>query len=162
MKPSALLLAIFFLTACASSNDGFVDDSAHTCTESGQKIEIEAGLQMPGAGLEQFSANAIAHVQLSNNSDDDVVVKSIRVDPRLNNAVDYELQQGFLEVNGVLKEAESEQYEIPLMVRDRGAFGDDPRNRNTRSTTADLSVMVVLANGETYRCQFRVAVPVSV
>ena len=161
MKLSAPLLAILFLTACASSNDGFVDDSVHTCAQSGQLIEIEAGLAMPGAGLEQFSGNAIAHVQLSNNSDDDVTVKSIRVDPRLNGAVDYELQQGYLEVNALLKEAESEQYEIPLMVRDRGAFGDDPRLQTTRSTTADLAVMVVLANGETYRCQFRVSVPVS-
>lgn len=162
MKPSALLFALLLLTACASSNDGFIDQSVNTCASS-QLIEMEAGLDMPGMGMEKFSANAIAHVQLSNNSDEDVTVKTIRVDPRIHSPLEYELLNGYLEVGAVLKEAESEQYEIPLSIRERDSvIGNDPRNVNSRTTNADLDVTVVLTNGQTYRCQFRVVVPMSV
>ena len=161
MKPSALLLATFLLTACASNNDGFVDQRVHTC-KGGEEIEIEAGLDMPGAGMENFGSNAMAHVQLSNNSDDDVTVKNIRVDPRLNSGpVDFTIEPGFLEVNAVLPEAESEQYEIPLSLR-RSTFAGDPRMTNTRNVTCDLDVTVLLANGESYRCRFRVLIPLTV
>ncbi|HYH07210.1 MAG TPA: hypothetical protein VEK11_09165 [Thermoanaerobaculia bacterium] len=158
MKQSALLFAILLLTACASSNDGFVDQSSHGCAP-GNPVEVEAGLDMP-AGIDSFGNTATAHVQLSNNSDDDVTVKSIRVDPRINAQVRYQLDNGYLDVNQVLKEAESEQYEIPLTVRRNSpTMADDPRRTDGRTTSADLAVTVVLSNGEAYRCQFRVPVP---
>ncbi len=163
MKQSALLLAILLVTAaCASSNDGFIDQRANNCAP-GQPIEIEAGLDVPG-GLDNFGTDATAHVQLSNNSDDDLTVQQIRVEPRINSDIGYQLDHGSISVNKVLKEAESERYEIPISVRRSGTFMEDrrPPVGNARTTTADLDVIVLLSDGASYRCRFRVVLPLTV
>ncbi|HEX2059173.1 MAG TPA: hypothetical protein VHK90_00385 [Thermoanaerobaculia bacterium] len=148
-----LLFALLF-AACASSNDGFIDERASLC-QPGQAIEIEAGLDAPGIGMQGTSFNATAHVQLSNNSDDDVVVKTIRITPTVDRNSPVQLESGYLTVNETLKEGESDQYEVPLTVNTMR--GVDPRMRDS-SSSVDLDVTVILGNDDSYRCRFRVPV----
>lgn len=147
MKVRTLLFALLF-TACASS-DGFVDDSSHLCGP-GQPIEIEAGLDIAGGSGFTGTADVTAHVQLSNNSDEDVVVKSIRIDPQGDSQSPLQLDGGGITVNRELEEGKSEQFEVSLTARtrtDRRAVGP---------TSLAFSVTVILADGDSYRCPFRV------
>lgn len=154
MKSSVLLFAIL-LAACASSNDGFIGERASLCAP-GQAIEIEAGLDAPGMGLQGTSLNATAHVQLSNNSDDDVVIKNIRITPTVDRDTPVRIESGYLTVDETLAEGKSEQYEIPLAVSTIQA-GPDPRMQRS-SSSVDLDVTVILGSGDSYRCRFRVPV----
>lgn len=149
MKIRALLFASLLLTGCASSG-GFVDDSTHLCG-TGQPIEIEAGLQVAGHSGVAGTADAVAHVQVSNNSDEDVVIKSIRIDPQ-GDSSPLQLSGGGITVNREVKEGESEQFEIPLSAQTR----DD--RRSPTSTSLSFAVTVILADGDSYRCPFRVGV----
>lgn len=155
----AAFVVPFLLAGCAT-NDGFVDDQVHDC-ESGS-IEIRAGIDGQSNVMTGSQQEYTVLVEVANNSDEDVTVDSVRVDP-LSSSRDsqYEFTGGAVRPRQVIAEAHDAVFEVPLRVRLRESNSgmsrmNDPRVRF--SGAVDVSVSVALSDGETYRCRFRVGV----
>lgn len=151
MRRALPLLSLLFIAACAS-NDGFVDQ-VRGCG-SGEPIEVEAGWETASSAMDvpgYDRRNML--VRVSNNSDADVTVKFIRVDPmNLPRDGEWEIEGGARDVDKVVAEAGDATFEIPMMSRRR--FQN--RGNGVRVTSLDVAVTVILGNEESVRCLFRV------
>jgi hypothetical protein len=147
------LPALLLLFACASG-DGFIDDQVHDC-ESGP-IAIRAGIDSSGSSALGGSEVHNVLVEVANNSDGDVVVDSVRVEPQQRQ--DFEITGRSIRPNETVVEGGDHVFEVPLTIRPV----DTNRRLDPRrgfSGVIDVSVSVGLSDGETYRCAFRVRVP---
>src|SRR5215203_4563596 len=151
MKRLLMLLSPFLLAACAS-NDGFVENN-QTCGP-GSEVGIEAGWDARASAMETGSNRLTMLVRVSNNSDDEITVKRVSVDPMtMNRDSPYELERGAREPNQVIAEGDAATFEIPMIGRRRL----DGRMSSRSSTSAvDLSVTVLLEPEQSYRCRFQV------
>lgn len=147
------LPALLLLFACASG-DGFIDDQVHDC-ESGP-IAIRVGIDSGGSSMMGGTETHDVLVEVANNSDEDVVVDSVRIDPQQRQ--DFEITAQMIRPDQTVAEGGEHVFEVPLTIR--------PIDMNRRldprrgfSGVIDVSVSVGLSDGETYRCRFRVAVP---
>lgn len=156
MKVTALLSVLLLSAACAS-NDGFVRDTVKTC-QPGADLEIQAGIDAGAPNNERFDDQIDMIVEVSNNSHEDVTVKTIRVDPSHADSGRVDVVGGSKEVDEDVPEAQSKMFEIPITVRRRGVLGPQSPSRVT-AQWVDFAVTVVLSDGEAYRCSFRIAVP---
>ncbi len=146
MKTFALLLALFAFS-CASSNDDFLAKDVETC-EPGSEIELGAGM----AEMEQLGpGRMIALVEVSNNSDHDFTVKTVRVDPANRSAGRMEIQGGAREFGTEIPHGESETFEVPLYFTMRDRMDRMPRGSNV---PFEATVAVTLADGSSARCRF--------
>ena len=151
MKMLLPLLLPFFV-ACASG-DGFIDDTVRTC-QPGDEIEINAGFEQSAtSGGDNYDDRLTLLVQIANNSDADIVVNAIRVDPSnpMGERKHYELVGGRIEPRRTIAEADESMFEIPMSARrisEHVPYGF--------SGVADVAVIVELDGGTRYRCQFRV------
>ena len=99
-------------------------------------------------------------VEVSNNSNEDVTVDTIRIDPQPSVAndqrVQYDFQGGSRDFDREIKEAETETFEVPVTIRLR----DPVLTGQSRGITiaVEAAVMVKLANGDASRCRFRMPV----
>lgn len=155
MKRVLALLSLFLMAACAS-NDGFVENN-RTC-ESGAEVGIEAGLDTSTSSvMETGGINRLNMVvQVSNNSNKEITVKRVNVDPMtMDRDSPYELDRGSREVNKVIAEGDASTIEIPMNVRRRLDGGFAGRTMRT-NRGVDFSVTVLLEPDQTYRCRFRV------
>lgn len=155
MKPALMLLSLFLIAGCAS-NDGFVEDQ-RTC-EPGAEVEIEAGMDtssvVEGAGANRL----VMMVRVSNNSNQEITVKRIHVDPSIvDRDSPYEIDRGSLQVDKDIAEGEMSTFEIPMSARRRLEGGFAGRTMRT-NPGVDFSVTVLTAPDRTYRCRFRMPI----
>ena len=146
------LAILIFLAGCASS-DGYPSPALNNCADRSE-LSVDAYLNLPKIMMERTRDELTMVVALGNNTDRDIDVKSIRVEPGRTAQQRYALESGFITVNETLKSNEDKQYEIPM----RGAAG-----MREDSTPMDNRIEVVLTislgDGTTYRCQYDVEAP---
>jgi hypothetical protein len=146
MKTIALL-SLLMLTACASDS-ALSDNQAFLCG-SGQDLEIRAGLDK-GNEAGQFAGEVRYLVEIANNSNEDVTVKSIRISPKSDNA-SATFADAYQTFDQTVEEGKDHVFEIPAnAVGLRSGAG-----RPLSGTRLDFLVMVNLSNGDVYRCPFR-------
>ncbi len=151
VKTALLLVAALLSAACASS-DGFIDETVHMC-DPGDPISIEAGAEtdddsMTGPGEAIIPSRIVFRVRVSNNSRDEVEVRSIRVDQPTGGTPIFVFDNAQRQFKEVIPEGEDHTFEIP-------STGKWSR-RNTTSRAVEVNVTVGLANGDVYRCRFAV------
>jgi hypothetical protein len=149
----AIALLLLFAAACASSNDGFVSDDVKQCGP-GSLVTIEAGWDtQAGTPNDRGTDRMTMLVRVSNNSNEDITVKFVRVDPMMfDRDSAYELEGGARDVNQLIAEGDTETFEVPMMSRRKM----QDRTTGVRATEADVAVTVVLEPKDSYRCRFRV------
>ena len=149
---SFLLTVLLLVSACASSNDGFISDDVKQCGPD-SPLMIEAGWDSQGIGGGDRGAESVTMlVRVSNNSNEGVTVKFVRVDPMSHDDGPYELQGGARDFNKAIAQGGDATFEVPMNIRRtmRNPIG------GFRVAGTDVAVSVVLDSKETYRCQFRV------
>ena len=119
MKRAITLLSLLLAAACASSNDGFVKEN-NVCGP-GSPIGIEAGWDAQPSSMERSVDNRMTLlVRVSNSSDEDITVKTIRADPMTAfKETAFELERGSQDFNKVIAEGDDSTFEIPMMSRRR-------------------------------------------
>jgi hypothetical protein len=159
MKLSVLLSALLF-AACASSHDGFIDNSAHECGP-GEDVEISVGIDPPTSPSERYDNRLTVLVEVGNNSHEEITVKSIRIDPEVNNtstATRFDLQSAFKELDEAIPEGETSRFELQMTGQLR--VSGDPMAQQQRVLGVDVSVTVLLSNGDHYRCRYQLPIPI--
>ena len=160
MKLGALLPLVLVLAACASSNDGFVDNTSQECGP-GQDVEISVGIDPPSSPSERFENRLTVLVEVANNAHEEITVKSIRIDPEIGNtntATRFDFQSAFKEVGESIPEGESARFELQMTGQLRVSM--DPQAQRQHVTTVDVAVTVLLENGDHYRCRYQLPIPI--
>jgi len=152
-------LALVLFASCASQ-DGFIAQDAKRCGP-GQDIEIDAGFDPANAPqADRVDSRVTFMVEVANNSNHEITVKSVRVDPMSGNRDElYQLQSGSVAFDKVVPEGESSLFEIPMTGSYGGSQFANPNMRGRGTTGRDVDVTVALADGGSVRCRFRVPVP---
>ena len=150
MKRAITLLSLLLGVVCAS-NDGFVNE-VNTCGP-GSPIGIDAGWDQPSSPIERMGQNQMTLlVQVSNSSDKDITVKSIRADPMpMERDSMYEIERGSRDFDTLIREGDDSTFEIPMMTMRRM----QERTTGVRASGVDVAVTVVLDSEESVRCRFR-------
>ena len=151
MRRTAIALLIF-LAGCAS-NGGYAEPQLNNCADRSE-LSVDAYLNLPKIMMEGTRDELTMVVGLGNNTDRDIEVKSIRVEPGRTAQQRYALESGFITVNETLKSNEDKQYEIPM----RGAAGLR-EDRTPTDNRIEIVLTISLGDGTTYRCQYDVEAP---
>jgi hypothetical protein len=152
MRLAVIPLLLFLLAGCASSG-GYAEPALNNCADSSE-LSVEAYLNLPKIMMEQTSDALTMVVELGNNSNHDIEVKSIRVEPGRTAQHRYSFESGFITVNEVLKDGEDKRYEIP--IRGTAGFRETQMPLDSK---IEVVLTVSLADGTTYRCQYDVEAP---
>ena len=143
-------VALVLLVSCSSSTD-LIDQRNLDC-ESGHDVSIAAGLDAPLLHEDGREDRFKVLVEVSNNSHEDVIVKSVRVDQRTDESTTYMVDRGYGQYDQVIAPGKDYTFELPVSGRSA--------RRSSRSlnepTAIELGVSVILANGDHYRCFFDV------
>jgi hypothetical protein len=147
LKASTSLLVVLIVAACASPT-AVIDTHVFRC-EPGQDISIAAGFD-PGTSQESFGQELFL-VEISNNSNADVTVKSISIEPAELNRV--RMDQVYQAFDVSIPDGGDHVFRLPA----RGAIQQNAvRDLAPERVRTDFSVTVALANGDRYVCPFRV------
>lgn len=151
MKRAITLLSLFLSAACASSNDGFVKETSACGPES--PIGLEVGWDGQASPMDRAVDNRMTLlVRVSNSSNDDITVKTIRADPMTAfKETAFEIDRGSQDFDKVIPEGEEYTFEIPMMSRRRM----QDRTTGVRASGVDVTVTVVLEPEKVVRCPFR-------
>lgn len=150
MKRALMLLSLILAAACAS-NDGFVENPQNC--GPGSEIGIDAGWDMQGSAMESSSNRLTMLVRVANNSNREITVKRVYVDPMsMNEDSPYELVRGATDPMKVIAEGEESTFEVQMTVNRRM----NVRRSASASSAAEVSVTVLLEPEQSYRCRFRV------
>jgi hypothetical protein len=152
MKRALTLLSLFLCAACASK-DGFIDDTRQNCGP-GAEIGIRAGWDQQGSANEIGRNRLTMLVEVANNSDHEITVKRIFVDPLgMQQDSPYAIERGAADPMKVIAEGDASTFEIAMAATRQFV----PR-RNTISTSSgvEMTVTVLLEPEQTYRCRFEV------
>ena len=151
MKTIALFSILLLAAACASSSD--LETSTRQCGP-GEDLEIRAGL----APLEEMRGGQLEFlIEVANNSDHDVTVDTIIVNPtRVPRRRDGQLglERASKAYNQVIEHGDDHVFRLPATTL-RNSLGSIEEMFEDYSG-AEFSVAVKLTNGETYRCAFAV------
>lgn len=145
-----VLSAALFACACASPT-AVIDQHTIKCGP-GQDIGVEAGLDdgTSGRAMEQTGQREYL-VQVTNNSHDEVTVKSVRVDPGDHGQTSFDVVTKVF--NHTIAENDEFLFHLPINATwTREMIERHP----TSGWPLQLSVAVALTNGDTYRCDFEV------
>ena len=149
------LFAIAFLAACASSSTDIIDSRSFLCGP-GQDIDIMAGLDKSSVE-NRMDDRVQLLVNVSNNSHQELTVKSIRAEQLRQDVARVLIDAGTRQFNQVVPEGKDQTFEMPLLARLNTVTSQDPRReRENRDRGIELAVTVLLSNGDSYRCQFDV------
>jgi hypothetical protein len=152
MKRALTVLSLLLAAGCAS-NDGFIDNKVQNCGE-GSPVTIEVGWDS-SSSTEMRVNDVTMLVRVANNSDEDITVKSISVDPmQTDRDAVVAIERGARDFGKLIPEGEDSTFEIPMMVR--RSF--DNRGR-VRASSVDVTVTVSLEPDQSHRCRFRVPMP---
>lgn len=156
MKQALTLLSLIFIAGCASK-DGFIENTSQNCGP-GSEIGIRAGWDPQGSSTEvRNGTNRMTMVvEVANNSDHEITVKRIYVDPLAmhDDASPYEIERGAADPMKVIAEGDASTFEIPMFAKRRQI--DLRRNVISTTSGAEMAVTVLLEPEQTYRCRFRV------
>ncbi|HYC88093.1 MAG TPA: hypothetical protein VEO54_02685 [Thermoanaerobaculia bacterium] len=149
MKTTALLFSLLFLLAACKSPTAVMDKRRLGC-EPGHDVSLAAAYDTgshPGELAEKFFM-----VEVSNNSDHDVTVKSVRVEPSERSRGWRVVQE---DTDVTIESGEDHVFRLtatpPLWMRDSAI--EAPQGRPSQYLT--FFVSVGLSNGDTYQCEFR-------
>ncbi|HJQ38964.1 MAG TPA: hypothetical protein VKB93_17650 [Thermoanaerobaculia bacterium] len=149
---------LLVLAACASSSK-LADRNTLDC-EHGE-VQVRVGLEGSSIGMERTEDRRMLHVEISNNSREDIVVKAIRVDSIPRMQATYQVDNTYRTFNERIAENGDHEFELPMTGR---ALRRDPRGQSVDSETPgllELSVTVLLEGNDSYRCSLLVPAPVS-
>lgn len=150
MKTTALLLSLLLFAACASPT-AVIDKRALGC-EAGNDLSIAAGFN-PGTDPNEMGERHFL-VEVSNNSDQELTVTSVRVEPG-----DRSRHLGSAYDNTEVTIPSGEDHLFRLRaLSDLGAPRSSHAVLGSASGVVEFSVVVVLSNGDSYRCPFRAEV----
>jgi hypothetical protein len=146
-------IAILLLAGCSSSTD-LIETESVLCAEMGNEVSVmlyaaETDKIPAGIGSDQ---GVTLRVEVSNNSDRDIVVKSIVLvptDPRAR----IRLNTAYGKFDQVI--AEGKDHVFPLRTTGRW-HNPDITGRDQPAGSVELESRVTLGNGQTYRCRFEV------
>jgi hypothetical protein len=148
MKRALTLLSLVLLAACAT-NDGFVTNDVQGCGP-GTSVGIEAGWDTQS--MDRFGDRLTLLVQVANNSDKEITIKSINADPMpMQGDSTYEIDRASRTFGKVIAEGEQSTFEIPMMSRRKM----QDRSGGVRASGVDVAVTVLVEPDESYRCRFR-------
>jgi hypothetical protein len=152
MKRALTLLSLCLFAACASK-DGFIDNDVSNCGP-GSEIGIRAGWDTQGSTNEMGRNRLTMLVEVANNSDEEITVKRIYVEPAvMQDDSPYEFERGAADPMKVIAEGDASTFDIAMAATRRYVDG---RNRISTSSGAEMTVTVLLEPEQTYRCRFRV------
>jgi hypothetical protein len=150
MKTTALLLSLLLFAACASPT-AVIDKRMLGC-ESGQDLSVAAGFN-PGTDPNEMGERYFT-VEVSNNSDHEVTVTSVHIDPS-----DANRGLGTAYDNTEVTIAAGEDHLFRLRASSAlGAPSPAHAVLGRSSGVVEFSVTVRLSNGDSYRCPFRAEV----
>ncbi len=147
-----MLLVLLLLGGCAS-RDGWVESEIRKC-DAGGELSIDAYLNMPKVMMERANDELTMTILIGNNSERDIEIKSIRMEPGRTAQQRYALQNSFREFNETLKPGEDKQFELPV----RGSAGEREIRRPI-DDFIEVVLSVYLADGTTYRCEYAIQAP---
>lgn len=153
MKSNAFCCAVLVLlsTSCAS-NDGFIEERVNACKE-GEKVSLRAGIQQQSRPGERIPGQIDATVEVANNSDAEIEIDYVRVDPMpMDRDSVYEVSGGQVTENRVLAAGEAGTFEIPMTALLRPRTSNEPR---LSGSVLDSSIVVGLTDGQVFRCRFQ-------
>jgi hypothetical protein len=151
MKTLASIAVLLLLTSCASS-DGFIADEVDTC-QPGDELELNAGI---GQASMFADGRATVVVEVSNNSDSDVTVDQVRVDPQSPDVQRYEVLGGAVTTPQEIKEGEAHSFEVPITVRIKDTL--NAQRQRGYAINVEAYVGVKTTSGLSSRCRFRLPV----
>jgi len=140
-------LTLFILLAACASPTAVIDKRGFRCGP-GQDIEVRAGLD-DGSINHEVGGQLQYLVEIANNSHNDVVVKSVRIEP------DGEKIEGvdsaYKVFDELIAEGEDHVFEIPASGAwiPRSGFAGQVAGRRV-----EFRVTVALSNGDSYHCLF--------
>ena len=157
-KHLSLAPLLLVIAACASSPK--ISDSKTLDCEQGE-VQVRVGLEGSAVGIERTEDRRTLHVEVSNNSRADIVVKAIRVDSTPRMQATYQVDNAYRTFNQRIAENGDFTFELPMTGR---TLPRDPRQQSASSEQPgqlELAVTVVLEGNSSYRCGFLVPAPVS-
>jgi hypothetical protein len=154
MKTIALLPVLLLVVACSSATS-MVDKEVRDCGP-GQPLEIQAGIQgarnrttiEPGEDVEFL-------VEVANNSHEDVIIESIRVEPDRAGRTSGGYEPVYRAVNQEIAEGKEHLFQFPAYRRITSATEDRPQRGFQQAS--EMIVTVIVKNGDSYRCSFSLA-----
>jgi hypothetical protein len=154
MRSTVLLLSLFLLGSCASKT-AFEPNQTFDCSP-GQIVTIQAGFDDPHAtGMEGVDTQHSLVVLVGNNSQEDIIVKTIHVTQVPDEASTYHLDSGWGTFDQTVAEGEEGEFKIRMNGRaTRPSVQSEALWRNSIA----LDVRVILGNGDAYRCRFEMPV----
>lgn len=152
MKSIVAIAALLLLLTSCASNDGFVDQGVDTC-QAGDELELQAGI---GQGSMFADGRATVLIEVSNNSNNDVTVNHIRVDPTSPDPQRFEVMGGTVTTPQEIKQGESHTFEVPITLRIKDQMGG-PLQRGY-AIAVEAGVSVKTTSGISSRCRFRLPV----
>ena len=150
MKPSVLLLLL--LAADCASKDGFIDERVFDC-EAGQLVTVQAGLDVPGARMEGMDDQHTLVVTVGNNGPQEITVKAIRADQMPDALARYRFNSGYRNFDQVIPEGDDAEFRIPMAGR---PVQPEVDSTGRSHQNVQFDVLVLLANGDQYRCRFEI------
>lgn len=153
----AVLAAVLF-AACSSSSD-LIETEMIDCAESGNEVSVmlsHAQVDMPSSSIVAIpNPQVTIEVEVSNNSHDDIVVKSIVLIPRNDRDARFALNNAYGKFDQTIEEGKDHVFTLRTTGRWRAAvneLGERP------AASTEVEARVTLGNGQIYRCAF--ALPV--
>lgn len=158
MRTRTLLPLVLLLAACGSSNDfGIPENPTLGDCERGE-VQVRAGISDAREGKDISSDWLEFSVEVANMAKGkDLVVKSIRIDPRGTENVPYVFDTVARTFNQTIPENEEHVFQLPTTGKrtpvnlKQSAIGEQNR--------LIFLVTMTLESGETYRCQYENRVP---
>lgn len=146
-------LSLLLLAACASS-DGFEGGGLSEC--GGESlIDVRVGIAAPPVQWERTDDRLMMYVEVSNNSSNDIVVKSVRIEQTHAETSAYNLDEGYASFNETIAEADDHTFEVPMTGRGMRGIND----RRETGSGLNVTASVMLEDGRTLRCRFDVQAP---
>ena len=142
--------AIAFLVSCSSATD--VIDKRFLDCSPGQDISIMAGFDKPPGETVGVDDRFELLVSVSNNSNGEITVTSIRGEQSHTDTARYRIENTFRRFDQVIEEGKDHTFRLPMSGR---PVYRDPSVREVGSSSGlQMIVSVSLSNGDSYRCAF--------
>lgn len=156
MKKIALLPMLVLCFACSSSTK--LDDREVFDCQPGRDIEIMAGIEgVKGRASINPGEELAFLVEVANNSHEDVIVDAIRIEPSADSRGTSELDPVYQSVSYELAAGKEHLFRFPARRRLNPTMDSRESTRNSFSRAPEMTVTVLLKNGDAYRCPFSLA-----
>jgi hypothetical protein len=146
-----LLLLLCLLCACSSSTS-MADHETLSCGP-GRPLEINAGLGSATSGRDPNEDLSFL-VEVANNSHEDVVIESVRIDPDSGSQTRYRIAPAFQTVNQEIPQNKDFLFRLP--ASQHSMVGAQSPGMSSSGVQPSMTVIVNVKNGDSYRCSFAI------